>query len=152
MKKNAQVVNTPLIYIEQPTFTPSHHTKQIVVVKALPKTEEIQEIQEEILEDQNEASVQLDEQEEKDDSDNLIENGMHKKGFLNRTIEDKLNILTKLPEAMPRLLCEVTTKDSTYTCMILSHTEEKVYVELPDNKETIELEKNAILSITIISL
>ncbi|MFA8439900.1 CotO family spore coat protein [Pueribacillus sp. YX66] len=154
MKKNAQLLNTPLIYIEQPAFTPTNFNKQIVVVKAMPKKAQMKDIQEEIPEEkeQIEPSEELDGQEAHDDSNNVIENGMHKQGFLNRTIEDKLNILTKLPESMPQPLCEVTTKESTYTCTVQSYTEDEVYIELPDNKETIQLEKNAILSITIIRL
>lgn len=155
MKKNTQVLNNPLIYIEQPTFTPSLDSKQIVVVKALPKKVEVQEVEENHIEEQDETSLQTkqsEEQEVQDKTENLIENGMHKKGFLNRTIEDKLDILTKLPESMPRPLCEVTTKENTYTCMVLSHSENNVTIELPDNSETIELKKDAILSITIIRL
>ncbi len=151
MKKSAQIANIPLIYIDQPAFKPSLPNKQVVVVKGASKENEEKKKQEEINAGLQEPMLESEPEEKADDSDNTIENGLHK-GFLNKSIEDKLVILTKLPESMPKLLCEVTTKDETYTCSILSHTEDKVFIEIPDNGETLELDKNAILSITIIRL
>lgn len=143
MSKNAKVLNGPLIYIEQPTFKASVQNQQIAFVRALPKRKDIHQQKELKTEVQNNNE---------DETENAIENGMHKKGFINKSIDEKLKILTKLPSSIPNLLCEVTTKDQTYTCTIVSYTDDKVYIELLENQEQIELNKNDILSIIIINL
>lgn len=138
MRTNAQTSNQPLIYIKQPKVTHSVSNKQVAFVKAIPKNKQSEtEIEEQTLEEKNE---------------NKIENGMHKTGFLNKTLDDKLKILTKLPKSISNLLCEVTTKDHTYTCTITGYTDEKVYIQLPESEEEIEINKDEILSLIIINL
>ena len=151
MKKQTAIVNIPLIYIEQPTFKPSLPNQQIVIVKALPEIEDEETKQEEDVKQQADAIEVGEIEEEQDGLENTIENGMHQ-SFLSKSIEEKLSILTKLPESMPKPLCEIVTREQTYTCHILSHDQDFVYFELNDEKETIKLDKESILSITIIRL
>lgn len=139
MRSNTQTSSHPLIYIKQPKFAHPFEKKQVTFVKAIPKTS------------QTETEIE-DEQNIEKPSENKIENGMHKTGFLNQTLDDKLKILTKLPKSIPNLLCELTTKENTYTCTIAGYSDDKVYIQLPESEEKIEIHKNDILSLIIINL
>lgn len=139
MRANANTSGNPLIYIKQPKFAHPLENKQVAFVKAIPKTSQTKTENEE-------------EQKKEKQSENTIENGMHKTGFLNKTLDDKLKILTKLPKSIPNLLCELTTKEHTYTCTIAGYSDDKVYIRLPESEEEIEIDKHDILSLIIINL
>lgn len=139
MRANTQTSSHPLVYINQPKFTHAIENQQVTFVKAIPKTSQTEKA--------NEQDRTKDEENE-----NKIENGMHKTGFLNKTLDDKLKILTKLPKSIPNLLCELTTSEHTYTCKIAGYSNEKVYIQLPDSEEEIEINKDEILSLIIINL
>jgi len=139
MRTNAKSSSHPLIYINQPKFTQAFENQQVTFVKAIPKTSHAETKNEE-------------EQRSVEQSENKIENGMHKTGFLSKTLDDKLKILTKLPKSIPNLLCELTTKENTYTCTITGYSDEKVTIQLPEDEEEIEIDKDDILSLIIINL
>lgn len=138
VRTNTKTSSNPLIYIKQPKFSRPFENKQVTFVKAIPKT--------------SQTETENEEQKNEKQSENKIENGMHKTGFLNKTLDDKLKILTKLPKSIPNLLCELTTKENTYTCTIAGYSDEKVYIRLPESEEEIEIDKNDILSLIIINL
>lgn len=147
MRKDIQIVlNNPTVYIAQPRLASTFfQSKQVVSVRALPKNEEFI-IKEELEE---EAIEQLDSVEE---FDNKVEKGIHKSGFLKKSIDDKLRILTKLPESIQKVICEITTKEGTYPCTIISDSDETVTIKLVDDEQQVEVAKSEILAISIISL
>lgn len=160
-KKNDQILKSrPLMYIHQPKFEGIFLDQQVKQVKAISKQEwkknnvhvtEDKEIQNEhdgneknsVQEGKTEQSVPL-------ESENVIEHGVRKNAFINKTIEEKLLFLTQLPNNMPTVTCEIKTQKKSYQCHILSYLDGLVTVRLSENNQIVELPRKEIKSLSIL--
>ncbi|PWA12686.1 hypothetical protein DCC39_04415 [Pueribacillus theae] len=160
-KKNDQILKSrPLMYIHQPKFEGIFLDQQVKQVKAISKQEweknnipmaEDTEIQKK--QDGNEKNSVREgktEQSKPLGSENVIEHGVRKNAFVNKTIEEKLLFLTQLPNNMPTVTCEIRTQEKFYQCHILSYLDGLVTVRLSDNHQIVELPRKEIKSLSIL--
>ncbi|QOR67609.1 hypothetical protein IM538_05565 [Cytobacillus suaedae] len=126
MVKNTKTSRRPLLYINQPEFENGFVPMQqeFVVSKKANKVENSKEVK---VKDPERFETKEVSKEEKEVS--TLKQPKRKR-VSEMNIEEKIQFFLKLPNNMPRTMCEIVTKEKKYTGIILSFSHEDGLVSL----------------------
>lgn len=129
----------PMMYIDQPKFTAKAKNRKFILVNI--KNDNLSAEQEETPTE-----------EVSETKENKIEQGVQRKTFALKSIDEKLQFLTNLPSTMPSVTCEFRTKKEIYVGILIGYTEDTVSIRHGISGKIIKIQRRDLSSIAIIRL